>query len=359
MDDQISAEYAKEYQGMVINGWIILKPIDHGKSAIVFTARNNEKTAALKIFDKKLVAEFGQDEQLERVNREKSLQDKHHPNLIQIIDGGYDKTTDSIYVIMEYLPWQSLANCIEKIPRDKIKTIIKQLVEAAKFLERYGYAHRDIKPQNIVIDENYENIKLLDLGVMRPIGNSDISEDEDGNAQFLGTQRYASPEFLKGEVEDSPQGWQAVTFYQIGGVLYDLIERKPLFNEYKPYGKTIHAIYSIAPKFEADDIDPKLRHLAINCLQKDAYDRLKLVSWASFEMENIEQEKFVEARERIKERMMRRASRAVTDKKSEVNTIYELTEKYLSLLRQVIINREAFPPMESSLDIEDKNTSKT
>ena len=277
--DQASDMY-NQLRGQSVGGWRICDLLGSGKSAVVFSAIRDECDVALKIFDPTLVNRFGRETQLVRINRELSLRDKSHDHLVRIYDGGACPETNFLYLVMQKVEGSNLSETISSLPRDQIRSIIRDISSAARFLETLGLAHRDIKPDNIVHSLKDGTSTLLDLGVLRPINASTAS---DTGTDFIGTLRYSSPEFLLREEEDTTEGWRAVTFYQLGCVLHDLIERKPIFINEVPYGKLVLAINQSTVSFSATDVPPQLIQLAINCLQKNPMLRLQLVTWEDFE----------------------------------------------------------------------------
>jgi hypothetical protein len=95
--------------------------------------------------------------------------------------------------------------------------------------------------------------------------------------------QYSPPELLFREEEQSVEGWRAVTFYQLGGVLHDLLLRKPLFEQFKnPYARLVRAVEREIPSVDAPDVDADLRLLAQNCLAKIPRQRLDTVKWEDF-----------------------------------------------------------------------------
>ena len=119
-----------------------------------------------------------------------------------------------------------------------ILPLIAQVASAAQFLEDNGLAHRDIKPENIGVSDDFSHATLLDLGVLRPVGLSNITDEGEQKA-FVATLRYSPPELLYREEEDNVEGWRVITFYQLGAVLHDMIMRYPIFREYgDPYART-------------------------------------------------------------------------------------------------------------------------
>ncbi len=87
-----------------------------------------------------------------------------------------------------------------------------------------SFAHRDIKPENVGLSPDMKSAKVLDLGVIRPFDLSNIT-DEGDQRYFVGTLQYSPPELLFREEEQSVEAWRAITFYQLGGILHDLLMR--------------------------------------------------------------------------------------------------------------------------------------
>ncbi len=278
MDDTKARLYAAKYGRSTVGGWQVAELINHGKSAAVFRGKKGTIECALKLFDTELVETHGTEAQSERVQRERTLIGHSIPNLVAIFDAGRDADTGLFYIAMEFLNWRNIADCLNEIPANAIRPILGQLAATARALENRSIAHRDIKPSNIAISSDFREIRLLDLGVLRPIGTKSEATDH-GHPRFVGTQQYSPPEFLFREESDDIQGWRAVTYYQIGGVLYDLLERRPLFAEHaEPYTRMVRAIRETSPTFTTSS-DQCLQQLAKDCLHKDAQIRLKLVNW--------------------------------------------------------------------------------
>jgi serine/threonine protein kinase len=152
----------------------------------------------------------------------------------------------------------------------KVSYTLYQITEA--LLEK-GIAHRDIKPENIMVSAADEVI-LMDLGVLKLIGVPSFSDLED--KQFVGTLRYAPPEFLTRHEQDNLQGWQAINRYQIGAVMHDLIMKRELFNGISPYSNLVIAIKEDAPTVSSQGYPFETVQLARDLLTKDPQSRLKL-----------------------------------------------------------------------------------
>lgn len=360
MDAAQAKIFEQELQGTTVGGWRVKEYLGSGKSAIVFQAVKNEQKAAIKIFHRELILRFGREAQLQRVIRELSLVGHNHMHLVKIFDAGECTETGLLFVVMEHLPFKNLHTVISNIPTDKIPKLIKQIASAAKFLEDKRLAHRDIKPENIVISDDFDNAILLDLGVLRPIGQSDLTDVD--FRPFIGTLRYSSPEFLMREELDTVDGWKALTFYQIGAVLHDMLMRKSIFDEHsEPFAKLVDAVKSIIPIIVGEPIE--CVRLAKACLVKDPKKRLELVDWSDFN--NLESEQTSHT-EKLKDKISKiqeiaKARYLAEDtmesaQKMQVNGILEkLTFQVQQRLSAIIKNSEIYPLSQTSVEKDTKN----
>jgi serine/threonine protein kinase len=302
MDKVRAKRIAAELRGQSVGGWMVGDYIGNGASAVVVAAERAGQVAAVKIIDPEFVERYGAPQQLARVQRECDLIGHAERHLVQLFDGGQCRDSGYLYIAMELLAHPQLTTLVPTFPRERIAPIIGQLALAAQFLEARGLAHRDIKSDNIAISRDCENAILLDLGVIRPIADP-ARVDAGSGAEFLGTTRYSPPEYLLREEEDSVDGWRAVTFYQLGAVLHDLIMRKRMFDDVSaPYAKLIEAVRSSRPIIDAPDVPPHLVTLARGCLQKNWRLRLELVKWEHFH-ESAPPVSGAEAKDRIRKRL--------------------------------------------------------
>lgn len=267
--------------------------IDDGGSAEVYkVVGRRDSLAALKVYDP---AFFQGDEgpgEIERIRRQRDLIGVRHPNLVEIV--GVDELPGSATwaVTMEFIPHSNLEKNISSVAPSVVRRLLTQLIGAAQFLENLSRPlyHRDIKPANIAFDIDGSKLTLLDLGVIRCPLPDEAASDKPGTKRFLGTIQYSSPEYL---VRDESWGTEqeqlrALTFYQIGAVLHDMIMRKPIFADIvatKNKARLIDAVKHQLPKIAAPDVDPLLINIANACLTKDPRQRLARVSWTMLQGE--------------------------------------------------------------------------
>jgi serine/threonine protein kinase len=348
--DRVRAEnMAQDLLKGPIGGWIPQRLIGNGKSALVLYATRDDAVAALKVFDPELVQRYGEEKQMARIDRERRLIGKEHPNLVRIYDGGKCERTGYLYVAMEYIDAPDLSAALSEVPRDRIRPLIAQLASAAKFLESLDLVHRDIKPANIAVTTDFDKLILLDLGVLRPFNEVGLTDVEE--RLFIGTHQYGSPEYILRKEEQDTNGWRAVTFYQIGGVLHDLIMRRPLFEEFcNPIAVLCDAIRTREPVIESGDADPDLVLLAKNCLCKSAALRLRLVQWESFDptppMQSV-----ASMRDRIKKRQAMSGQAMHADEGDARKARLVLDEIAIEALvlirRECVRHNDIFPPVEA------------
>ena len=263
----------------------LIEPTGAGNSASVYRIAHNQTEVALKVYDPRFFSTDHAAVEERRILDQLTLRGHSHPYLIDFLDAG--RLCDTYYLLMEYLPWPSLDKRVSQIDPAKIPSIISQVASAAEFLETRNFVHRDIKPANILISPDHEHVKLLDLGVIRPISPIDgpPETDHDYALPFVATAQYSSPAYLIRDGPPTPDMWTALTFYQLGAVLHDLIMRRPLFEREARTGNKYllaAAVLNNSPEIHAPYAPPPLIALARNCLTKDDAQRLSRVSWTRF-----------------------------------------------------------------------------
>lgn len=354
MDSVVAKRIERDLLNQNVGGWQIVDRINAGKSAVVLKGIRDGEVGAVKIFDPEMVERYGKSVQLARIERELMLRGKFHPNLVRILDGGECLRTGYLFVAMEFLESDNLASKLTIVPRDRIWPLISQIANAARFLESLELAHRDIKPENIAISNDFQKAVLLDLGVVRPFGAIGLTDEE--QRAFVGTLQYSPPEFLVREEQDSVEGWRAVTFYQLGAVLHDMIMGKRIFEEFTaPYALLARAVERVNPKVMAADLPADLIVMASSCLLKDPKLRLALVKWEDFDPPEFKVgAELDDPQARIRRRRaIAQQSNVLVDSlnaeqkaRSASRILNKLQASVQSAIHQECIGSDLFPPME-------------
>ncbi|GAA0279908.1 protein kinase domain-containing protein [Pseudomonas rhodesiae] len=258
-----------------------------GGSAAVFKASVHGSIRAFKVFDPKFISAEEGSKEKERLKLQSRLINHECENLVQTYD--IKDFDDTAIIEMEYLEWPQLKAVLKNVPDESVSSLINQLINAVRFLESYGIVHRDIKPENIHVSEDWLNLKLLDLGVVREFDpGPDAAETDQGNQRpFLATAQYSSPEYLFRLDEPSISLWQGLNLYQVGAVLHDLIMKEPVFRAEMEAGNrwlVAKAVLLHPPSFQDANSNrlAYLKSLSAKCLGKDLSVRLALVSWEDF-----------------------------------------------------------------------------
>jgi serine/threonine protein kinase len=198
--------------GTAIGRYQIEDQIGQGGMTTVYSARDLETGArvAVKVLSPVLI----QDQKfLIRFRREvETLQRMHHPHIVPVLDYIDDPQTPAI--IMPLMPGGTLHNRIEDGPLSVVEgaRIMDQLASALHYAHNHGLVHRDVKPSNVLLDEEGKAY-LSDFGLVRL---EDVSLNLTGST-VVGTPAYMSPEQCSGTKVDerSDQYSLAVLLYQL------------------------------------------------------------------------------------------------------------------------------------------------
>ena len=151
---------------------------------------------------------------LHQIREIKTLKELNHPNIVNFLDV-YDDDK-YYYIFMEYLTGQSLIDMVNNqgpLSNNVALYIFKQILSALAYLHTIGIAHRDLKLENIIVDEVY-HVKLIDFGFC-----SDVNEHNKMLTTFCGSFLYVSPEILRAE----PYNGFAADMWSSGVILYAMV----------------------------------------------------------------------------------------------------------------------------------------
>lgn len=198
--------------------------------------RHLGRDVALKV----LLSKYATDpEFIERFRREASAAaGLNHPNIVQIYDRGEAEGT--YYISMEYLSGRPLKEIIQKyapLRVDHIVSIGGQILEALRFAHRKDVIHRDIKPQNIIVDDE-GRVKVTDFGIARAGNAATLTQ----TGSILGTAHYLSPEQAQGE-----PSLAASDLYALGIVMYEMATGRLPFNGDNPVAIAMQHVHEPPP----------------------------------------------------------------------------------------------------------------
>ena len=230
----------------LLKAYEVFDEIGRGATGIVFRARSlkDGSDVAIKILKSSLSS---QSDIARRMKREwKILHECSHPNLVRVLEFGDED--NGCYLVQEFLEGQPLEDYLEdreKISVSEAKHIAKQIASALAYTHERGVIHRDLKPDNIIV-QGGKNIKVLDFGFAHTI---DATTALTKTGAFIGTPLYMAPEQLLGEgVTDKADT------YALGTVLYRALVGSLPFGDNLAglMRKTKSAAPSLKGKTEAD-----------------------------------------------------------------------------------------------------------
>ena len=225
---------------ITIENFRILKPLSKGAYGTVVLAekRTTKDLYAIKIMN---AQETLRKNQMELLRTEKDILNSVNNEFV--VHGAYSfKDEQFLYIAMEYMPGGDLAKLLDREGRFEwweARFYLKQIVQALEYMRSMEYVHRDLKPDNILLDKTGD-IKLTDFGLSRAglqdrLNNSDDSTMSVGtpsnvgsrkrsqsvkmsSQRILGTPNYMSPEVIKGKEHS-----YGVDYWSLGVIAYEMI----------------------------------------------------------------------------------------------------------------------------------------
>ena len=175
-----------------------------------------ERQVAVKLMHRNL---SGHADQLERFRREaRAVAQLNHPYIVQVIDAGEDDDPahPTPFIVFEYVEGETLKERIRRQARLPVGEAIAYAIEIARALgaaHERGIVHRDVKPQNVLVDEE-GSAKVTDFGIARTMEQDGLTAD----GRVLGTTDYVSPEQALGHAVTGQSD-----LYSLGVVLYEML----------------------------------------------------------------------------------------------------------------------------------------
>ncbi len=254
-----------------------------GKGGMGRVYRVEDKKIKEEVALKLIKPEIASDKKtIERFSNELKMARKiAHRNVCKMYDLGEEKGTH--YITMEYVPGEDLKRLIRKVEQfgaGRSIAIAKQVCEGLSEAHRLGVVHRDLKPQNIMVDED-GNARIMDFGIARSVKGKGIT----GSGVMVGTPEYMSPE--QAEVKEVDQ---RSDIYSLGVILYEMVTGRVPFEGETPLGIAMKHKSEIPkdPRELNSQLPEDLGNVILTCLEKDKERRFQSAGELRSALENIE-----------------------------------------------------------------------
>jgi tRNA A-37 threonylcarbamoyl transferase component Bud32 len=247
----------------------ILELLGQGGMGVVYKARQAhlDRPVALKI----LPPGSGRDPAFaERFLREaRALAKLSHPGIVAVHDFG--KTGELYFLVMEYVDGVNLRHLLRsgKLQPDEALRIVPQICAALQYAHEQGVVHRDVKPENILLDK-LGRVKIADFGLAKLLGQPAADSALTGSRQVMGTPQYMAPE----QVERPLAVDHRADIYSLGVVFYEMLTGELPLGRFDPPSQKVC-------------VDVRLDEVVLRALTKELDRRYQRASDVQTDVETI------------------------------------------------------------------------
>ncbi len=248
--------------------FLIIREIGRGGMGVVYEAEQPSlrRRVALKVLRFGVVADEGA---MQRFGREaETVARMHHTNIVPIFAVGSDQGIH--YYAMQFIEGRNLADVLNEaqeagigLAPEDVATWGLQAAEALEYAHRRGVIHRDVKPSNLMLD-NEGIVWLTDFGLAKRADEATLTIA----GTLMGTPRYMSPE--QAEALRHPVDHRT-DIYSLGATLYELATGRPVFESSTPIGVIRHILADepVPPRQVRPGLSRDLETVILTCLAKN------------------------------------------------------------------------------------------
>jgi serine/threonine-protein kinase len=253
--------------------------VGSGGMSSVYRARDTllERNVALKIMHQH---HLDDEDYVARFQREaRTVAQLSHPNIVTVIDRGEDDGRP--FIVFEYVDGTTLDKLVERegvLPVDEALRIAVGAARGLAFAHRQGHVHRDVKPQNIMLNGSGLP-KVTDFGIARAL---DVHKGVTQTGTVLGTSNYIAPEQASGDRATAQSD-----VYSLGVVLFELLTGRRPFSGDNFVAVAMKHINEPAPSVNdfRRDVPPHVAAAVARALEKDPRDRFDSMDAFAAELE--------------------------------------------------------------------------
>ena len=259
----------------------IIEEIGKGGMGMVYKAYDSKirEVVALKLLKPEIASDL---EIVERFRNEiKLARQVSHRHVCRMYDIGEEWL--SIYISMEYVAGEDLKSFIRRsghLNETKAVGLARQIAEGLAEAHRLGVVHRDLKPQNIMIDKD-GNAKIMDFGIARSLHTRGVT----GTGVIIGTPEYMAPEQADGRDVDS-----RADIYALGTVLFEMVTGRVPFEGETPLSIVLKHRSELPadPRTLNTQISTGLSRIILKCLEKPRERRYQSAADVLADLEAVE-----------------------------------------------------------------------
>jgi serine/threonine protein kinase/Flp pilus assembly protein TadD len=253
------------------------------------------------------------------------------------------KEEETPYITMEYVPGEDLKSLEKrkgKLTDEEAISIAKQVCEGLAEAHELGVVHRDLKPQNIMIDER-DRAKIMDFGIARSVEAPGVTQ----TGVMIGTPDYISPEQAEGEEAD-----QRSDIYSLGTILYEMVTGRVPFEGDTALSVALKhkAQFPQDPRKLNPQISEDLSRLILICMEKDKERRYQTAGELLSDLDKIEKGIPIKERRLLKKKLEIKRKRVLLYGGASLLLIFAIASAiYLFIGRAGTIDSIAVLPFEN------------
>jgi predicted Ser/Thr protein kinase len=251
---------------VIVERYELEELVGTGGMSSVFKARDRllERPVALKILHEQYTLD---PEYVERFRREaRAVAQLTHPNIVTVIDRG--EQAGRQFIVFEYIDGENLKQLVNRegaLPvRDAIELTL-QVARALGFAHHRGIVHRDVKPQNVILNDD-GRAKVTDFGIARSVDVEGVTQ----TGAVVGTSDYIAPEQAQGQPVDAQ-----TDVYSLGVVLYELLTGEVPYDGENFVAVAMQHVHQPVPSVldRRPDVPPRLDLVLQRAMAKRPQDR--------------------------------------------------------------------------------------
>jgi serine/threonine protein kinase len=274
--------------GLQIDHYKIIRQLGHGGMSRVYLASDthDQRPVVLKFPNVELIGDVSV---YERYKREAEIGQRiKHPHVLHLLN--HDEHHSDEYLVMEYIHGQTLRELLEEknnqpLPVCEALRVTLQLCDALVYCHEHGVFHRDVKPENILVQED-GNIKIIDFGIAYLEGARRVTWR--GLTSITGTPDYMSPEQLKGE-----RGAATSDMYAVGILLYEMLTGRTPFDGENVFAVMNQHITQDPPSILHfnHDLPHELATVVMKAIRRDPKKRFQSLQEMQRALQNLQEVK--------------------------------------------------------------------